>query len=319
MYYTVFDIETTGLDASICDIIQFAYANLDENFNCIKAECLYFYRDDMHWSEEAFKIHGISKDFLRKYKDDYETNLKKMYITLARSNAVTFNGDNFDIPFCNTWLKKQGMLDINPNRTYDVMRIYQPVFKKRIKLVALPEKIGLQKELIEAVAKSWFGYSGGAHDASYDVTATALGFSYAIRNGYAHDDSKETISLEEQRILESSLWEKSYFEESDFSSLVCYMIENNTGRYIVNLCSDKEKYVSLKIPIQSYNDVIYSDKYKDKDLPIPLVNNIINAYESGVVFKGDNDTYTAEIAPGIVAQVVNTSRECKFVIPPKGV
>ena len=82
MFYTVFDIETTGFDGNICDVVQFAYANLDENFNCIKAESLYFYHDDMHWSKEAEEVHHLSREFLSLYKDSFETNIKKMFMML---------------------------------------------------------------------------------------------------------------------------------------------------------------------------------------------------------------------------------------------
>ena len=312
MFYTVFDIETTGFDGNICEVIQFAYALLDENFNCLKAESLYFYREGMHWSKDAENVHHISQSFLSKYADEFETNIKKMYIVLSRCNAVTFNGEHFDIPFCNAWLRKFGFPDIIPNRSYDVMKIYQPVFKKRVKLVSLPERIGLSTDIIAAVSKSWFGYSGESHDASYDVTATALGFSYAIKQGYVYDDSRDTISIEEQSSASSAIWQKDFLSEEDFSSMVCYMIEDKTNKYIVNLCSDKSMFAFLKVPMQSYKDVIYSNKYKEKDLPIQLVNNMIAAVESGIVFKGENGKYSAEIAPGICANVEITGQQCKF-------
>lgn len=314
MFYTVFDIETTGFDGNICDVVQFAYANLDENFNCIKAESLYFYHDDMHWSKEAEEVHHLSREFLSQYKYSFETNIKKMFIILSRANVVTFNGDHFDIPFCNSWLKRFGFPDVVPNRSYDVMKIYQPVFKKRVKLVTLPERIGLSPDIIGAIAKGWFGYEGAAHDAAYDVTMTALGFSHAIHKGYVYDDSKVSISIDEQQMLSNSLWNKDVFEEADFSSMTCYVIEDESGKYIVNICSDKDTYVFAKIPMSEYKEVIYSDKFRDKLFPVAFINNVIKAVETGVVFKGSNGLYSCELAPGITAKIDTNGQQCKFII-----
>lgn len=319
MYYTIFDIETTDLNSHYGDVVQFAYANLDQSFNLLKAESLYFYRPNMHWSEAAENIHHLSKKFLSQFANEFETNLKKMYIVLSKSNAVGFNNELFDNEFSATWMKRMGMPDLEINRVYDVMKIYRPVLKKRPKLVDLPEYIGLNKNIIETIAAQWFGESLGPHNASYDVTATALAFANAVRNGYVNDDSNTAIPIEDQRARESLLWEKDGLEDSDFSSTTCYVITEEDGsKYILNLCSNKEKFAFLKIPFESYHDVIATNSFNGTSLPIGFVNSIINAVESNTTFIKSGTCYKAQLAPDVYGCIFSTVNDCIFTIAKEG-
>lgn len=45
--FVVFDIETTGLSTTSCDIVQFAYIMFDSNNMFVKAENLYYYYEGM--------------------------------------------------------------------------------------------------------------------------------------------------------------------------------------------------------------------------------------------------------------------------------
>lgn len=318
MYFTIYDLETTDFNSHVGDVVQFAYANLDQDFNLLKAESLYFYRPNMHWSIDAENVHHLSRDFLSQFADQFETNLKKMYITLSKANVVGFNNNHFDNEFATTWLKRMGMPDLELNRSYDVMKIYQPVLKKRPKLVDLPEYIGLGKNIIEAIAAQWFGESLGPHNASYDVTATALAFSNAVRRGYV-SQNETAIPIEDQRARESLLWEKESLELSDFSSTTCYVISDTEGKsFIINLCDDKDKHASLKIPVEEYQAVINTNAYEGVSLPVAFVNSMISAVESKTIFKKDGACYKTLLAPGFYGCIFNTTTDCTFTVAKEG-
>ena len=90
MLYTVFDVETSGLERG-CDVLSFAYALTDESVGVKRAEVLYFWKEGVtQWTEEAYEINHLSKEFLRQYEADYEKNLQKMYIVLSMGHLVGF-------------------------------------------------------------------------------------------------------------------------------------------------------------------------------------------------------------------------------------
>lgn len=184
MLFTVFDIETTGLNPSYCGIIQFSYVNIDENYKKVNSGCLHFYKSDMHWSAEAEAVHGISQQSLEKYALDFDDNIRRMYVILQRSNAVGHNAAGFDFPFCRQFLKKNGMSDIIPTSMVDTMNVYRPVYHKKMKLGELAHSLGFTDKLITAMSSSWFGGDGAqAHDSRWDATATALIMAKARREG----------------------------------------------------------------------------------------------------------------------------------------
>ena len=80
MLFTYFDIETSGLESD-ADVLSFAYMLATENLEVKRAETLYFWKEGVtKWSEEAYEVNGLSKEFLRQYESQYEDNLKKLFI-----------------------------------------------------------------------------------------------------------------------------------------------------------------------------------------------------------------------------------------------
>lgn len=244
MLFTTIDIETTGFDQYGCDIIQFAYAITSETGETVKAETLYFYYPGVErsWSEEAFAVHGITLEELRKHEEEFETNLHKMWIAMYKSNCVSFNGDRFDIPFVQKWLKRMGYPIVEVYNSYDVMRIFQNHGFKG-KLVDMPGKIGLSTEIISMVTEQRFGDKGHAHAAYYDITATNLLFNYAVNKKWvdlnAYDMNKVNENMKDRRLDESA--GKTLFNQ------LKYYIESSDGVvYEVALCPDPEKYIYYK-------------------------------------------------------------------------
>lgn len=175
--FVVFDIETTGFSEITCDVIEFSYALFDSNNCFVRAEQLYFYYEGMSWSEEAFAVHKIPLEFLKTHKDKFRENLIKMYSVLNHANVVGHNAQRFDCPFCKTWLMRQGLRNLEYGVIQDTMLAYRPVTKRpRIKLTKLIDFVGITEAHIQAALGYWFPESSSshAHEAAYDVAATAL-------------------------------------------------------------------------------------------------------------------------------------------------
>ena len=183
--FVVFDIETTGLSEFSNDVIEFAYVMFDENCNYVKGEQLYFYYNGVSWSEEAEAIHHISLDFLKTQADKFKENLVKMYTVLNHANVCGHNAARFDCPFCKVWLMRMGIRNLEYGVIQDTMKAFKPVTKKsRIKLTKLIEYINITPDMINTLLPIWFpgADASHAHEAAYDVVATALLTLHGIRN-----------------------------------------------------------------------------------------------------------------------------------------
>jgi DNA polymerase III alpha subunit (gram-positive type) len=183
MLYTVYDIETTGLSPHTNDIIQFAYITVKPSMEIHSSGNLYFYKDGMDWSRQAEAVHHIPQSFLRQYSDQFDENVRKMYVITQRGNLVGHNIDQFDLPFCIKFAERNGMPSITPLRTHDTMRLYPP----RKKLGVLAEKLEISPIVIDSVTEGLFGDAGQAHDARRDAVTTMLIFAHAKREGLISD------------------------------------------------------------------------------------------------------------------------------------
>lgn len=286
MIYTVVDIETTGLNKAYDDIIQFAYMMLDENLNVIRSEILYMYYPEMRDSTEgALNLHGLTRDFLKQYEKDFETNVRKMYSILARSNVITHNGDSFDIPFCRIWLSKFEMPDVTIENSFDTIKIYQPIYKRKMKLTKLVMELGYKPEDIQLLTKLHFGYEGNAHDAGYDVTATMVCFIEACRNRYTQLVGVNAPVVEEPK---TEVIDMDAVEED----VAFFVIEDEEGMFVVNTTSDKKKYPQMRMPYAS---------------ALQVTGPIHDAIDQKIVFKKNNaGNYEAMIAPTVKMILVNT-------------
>lgn len=172
----IYDLETSGFSDMNDDILQFAYAAFDDNKRFIKSEILYYYHEGMSWSEDAAKVHGLTLEFLRQYKDQFEENVIKMYSILNHNNVIGYNNHQFDDPFCRNWLMRQGISNLTFAASIDLMVAYRPVYKKsRIKLTALADLMGYNPELIKHYCSLYFDTDNSrAHQAQYDVTECIL-------------------------------------------------------------------------------------------------------------------------------------------------
>ena len=113
MLYTIVDIETTGLlkfdDNSVLipDLLEFSYLQVDKDTLDIgKAGTLYFYKDWFDIESEAQKYHGITREFLMKYADQFDDNLTALKAIMTNAIIVGKNSERFDIPFIKRWIQK---------------------------------------------------------------------------------------------------------------------------------------------------------------------------------------------------------------------
>lgn len=241
MLFTVGDIETTGLSHREHDIIQFAYAITNEFGKVIKAECLYFYYPGVErsWSEQAYDVHGIPLEELRKHAEEFEVNCKKMWIAVAKSNFVGYNSDRFDLPFIKGWLRRMGFPMPEEYTSHDVMNIVRPHVGK-YKLTQATESLGFTADIISRITETNFGTVGRAHLAFYDVTATSLLFSYAVR--------KKWVNLTPVTATEvSENYTERHLDEAEgktlYNNIKYYIKDHNDNVYEVALCPDASKYV----------------------------------------------------------------------------
>lgn len=186
MLYTIFDLETTGFSGTSDNVCQFAAITVNQQFLPIRAQNYYFYKEGMKWSKDAEAVHGLSRQFLKQYEDQYNENLIKMYTTLQYGNLAGHNCKGFDIPFASQFLTREGLPLLRPNDCLDTMILWRPTFGKRMKLVELPKALGYTEEQILRMTKLLFKDKAGnlrPHDACYDTVATMLCLRKAAAKG----------------------------------------------------------------------------------------------------------------------------------------
>lgn len=121
----VLDIETTGLDSRIDKLVLLGLVKKENNKTYIYQ---YFAKDD---KEEI----RLLKIFLREIKG---------------KRVITFNGDNFDLPFLNTRLTYHKLIPVFPQSSLDIYKIIKWNSKffsyESMKLMDIEKLIGINRE-----------------------------------------------------------------------------------------------------------------------------------------------------------------------------
>ena len=206
MLFTYYDTETSGLSMND-DVLSFSYMLADENVRVEKAETLYFWKEGVtKWSQEAYEVNGLSKEFLRQYADQYETNLKKMYIVMSRAELVGWNSGRlnaenkivgFDYNIISSFLRRNGFPRIQGATLHDAMTLYGRWRgrKRWTSLVKAIELEGISPALLEAYTKGYFGNGEAkAHDSGYDVVCTAMVFSRIYAAGLVYGNNTPSVT-----------------------------------------------------------------------------------------------------------------------------
>lgn len=192
MILTFLDIETTGFDFLQSDLLQLGFVRADEKGKIINAGNLYYYQPEFNVEEPgAQAVHGITRDFLVPYEQDFEKNCAALWTILQRGYIVGKNSDRFDIPYIKGWLTKKfpGMLPtLNVFKTVDIQKVvtwyyrdwyykeYGTETRKNGTLEEYVNMFGIQdfvKQMYTiAQGKCSETARSGFHDALYDSVAT---------------------------------------------------------------------------------------------------------------------------------------------------
>lgn len=194
MIYTVIDIETSGLSRENADVLSFSYALTDGN-EILAADTLYFWTDGMQWTQESYEIHGLSKEFLSQYKDDFDKNLRAMFSVIQGSILVGYNSGyidkfgvlhGFDYQVIKNFLLRN-MLDFPiPSSFVDLLKIARSreTNAPNKKLQSMVDYYGISREEIVRVNNTVYqGSKAVAHNSGYDVVCTA----YVLKEMLAKD------------------------------------------------------------------------------------------------------------------------------------
>ena len=194
MIYTVIDIETSGLSRENADVLSFSYA-LTDGKEILAADTLYFWADGIKWNQESYQIHGLSKEFLSQYKDDFDKNLRAMFSVIQDSILVGYNSGyidkfgvlhGFDYQIIKNFLLRN-MLDFPiPSSFVDLLKIARSreTNTPNKKLQSMVDYYGVSREEIARVNNTVYpGSKAVAHNSGYDVVCTA----YVLKEMLAKD------------------------------------------------------------------------------------------------------------------------------------
>lgn len=280
--HVVYDLETTGLSSTVCDVIQFAYARFDDDMQLIDSDSLYFYYEGMHWDQEvADRSHQLSLDFLRRYKDDFRKNLIKAWTVLSGSTLVGFNNRGFDDKFIHNWFCRMGLPAIQIGRSYDCMADLTSLYHKaRIKLTLACDMLGFTPEIILNKAKVMFPNEAAtltAHNAAYDVTATSLlatlGKKYhlilsPISKPTAPVTEAELTNTESSNVIDFQKYHVMHIPLYDGSEFIGYITTSSNTKDVPSVLQPKlpdianlVRYHFLKQPDGSYTGNIAGAKF----------------------------------------------------------
>lgn len=144
----VADVETTGFSPEEGDrMVELAAVEVVDLIPTGRKLHLYFNpRRDM--PEEAFKIHGISSQFLSD-KPDFEQCAEEIHEFLGDAQLVAHNGE-FDLKFLNHELGLAGFAAIEPARLIDTLKIAKELFPgSPANLDALARRFRIQNRRVE--------------------------------------------------------------------------------------------------------------------------------------------------------------------------
>ena len=122
MNIVVFDIETTGLDRTKDQIIQFAALKIDTDNNKVIDDLNLYIQptgDSWHIDIAAYFKHHISPEFLA--DKPFLKDVAQQIVDFIGDNPVlTYNGNGFDIPFLKSEINKYGFdIDFANRDCYD--------------------------------------------------------------------------------------------------------------------------------------------------------------------------------------------------------
>jgi len=187
LQYLIGDIETTGLITGHDEMLEFSYLVMDNSLtNVIDRGAMLFYHPTQRASHpKAFEAHGLTKEYLQQFEEEFYDNLAKTYKVFTKSNFIGFNSERFDIPFITTYLAMQGFGKTYPNSSIDMMKIWTPHYG-RMSLRNMMLNMKVSDDVIKTLLRHYFkGYNfrEHAHNAAFDVIETMILAAEARKGG----------------------------------------------------------------------------------------------------------------------------------------
>ena len=141
----ILDTETTGLDFEKDRIIEIACLELiDDVFSGEKFHN-YYSPEDILISKQSEEIHGLSNDFLKKYKS-FESEINSFLEFIGNSQLIIHNAQ-FDLNMINNALKRIGKNKIPEERTLCTLELSKKKFPgSKNNLNALCRRFGISLE-----------------------------------------------------------------------------------------------------------------------------------------------------------------------------
>ena len=249
MLFTVIDIESNGLIGKVnpVEVLEVGYMQVNEHFDIIRHGVLYFYQSSFNIENEAQAVHGLTREFLEQYEDEFDDNLVRLYTLLERGFLVTKNGDKFDIPVLQRFIARHAphLASFDPadpkpihvGASLDMQTFYTPKYRAWYektygektrghgKLGQLMDVIGYTQEDITAEFHLTVGDTDRdqAHAALYDVFMTYLLLKAAV----------ETYGLDLAKAVRTTDWERAFQELPEtMKSLISNPVDlqNELGR-----------------------------------------------------------------------------------------
>lgn len=118
-----FDTETTGRSNKYCGIVEIGLIKRIDN-NIVDTLHLYFkYNPEDKWEEEAFKVHGLSQEFL-KDKPSFAEEAENIINFISGCDLVAHNA-TFDVDFLSKELNRAKLGDTYQyiNKVYDTLKM----------------------------------------------------------------------------------------------------------------------------------------------------------------------------------------------------
>ena len=125
-----FDLETTGLDIATDRIVEICYLKVEPNGNEeSKAMRL---NPEMHISETASKVHGITDDDVKDCPT-FKQIAASLAHTLEGCDLAGFNSNRFDIPMLAEEFLRAGIdIDLSKRKMIDVQNIYHKMERRTL-------------------------------------------------------------------------------------------------------------------------------------------------------------------------------------------
>lgn len=120
MIGTVIDIETTGwlkfqtvdgwsILSDESEILEVGYINVNmDTKKILTYGTLYFYKPYFNVESQAQQVHGLQREFLQQYEQDFMKNLIALNSMIQCTCLIGKNSDKFDIPFIKAFIEKHG-------------------------------------------------------------------------------------------------------------------------------------------------------------------------------------------------------------------